>query len=293
MKNSIFKKTILCLCFLCITAMTFSQTVKLNAKTPKINSIYSSFVNVPENAHFGTATISQIDVATKRKEIYREGWWAWDKDYQEIDDIMFVVYKFSKPVNIRTKKYSPEYNFVTANSSFSYSVTLSQGTNYTYETSASTELSNKASINSELSLDGINYTGIGIGGKVSTNLEVQNKVSTSVTKTTTYTYTESVTKTHTLVANESTYYSYEQRGSFNLYIIQVYQVQYNVRRERGSSTYQNYYSYYDIIGYKLLEQNVKYTLIHDSLSSGFYKYLKTTDGTFIYFDIKTAGIVYY
>lgn len=235
----------------------------------------------------------EYGVAKNKTVVTRSGWWAWDKTRADIPDIVYAVYKFSKPVNARIKQYSDGYIHLTAGSSYTNSYTVVKGTKLSYETSVTDELTLKQNISAELLVGGLSYAGATLGGKVSSTSEVQSKVSSTVKRIQEETYSETRTISYTVAAPTQGYYSYEKRANFVLYVIQVYSINYTETSRRANTWYQNIYYNYATSSYKLTEQNTKYTYIPDTVNTGIYKYSLDFNGRFVYADTKSYNIVYY
>lgn len=286
------KNKILIFLFL-ITSVILLNINQTYAATPIVDTIYTTYTtNTPVNSMFGTSTRTEYGIASKTSKVVFQSWWGMQNDYSEYNDIYYVVYKFSKPVNARIKRIKPSYVFISSGTQYTYTTTISQGTSYTYETSMEYELSITYSQSTELSVSGLNFGGAGIGGKVSTNIAVENKISTSVKNTTSYTYDQTTTESYNIPVSESSYYAVEERANFNVYVIQVYKAQYSQSITNGNTLIGEKWFTYTKTGYKLIEQNVKYTYINDTLQEGFFKYLLNESGKFIYNDYKATNIVY-
>ena len=208
-------------------------------------------------------------------------------------DKVYVIYKFPKRLNLRIERLSDAYFFVSEVISMTSTYHREKGYSYTYEETVGIELSTKVENHAELSVGGIDYYGASLGGKISTNISVQNSVSKSITETTSYTYNQSITQSYTITALTSSYYSYEKRGLFDLYVCQVYEVVYDETKTKRNQFYEEYDYEYTVIGYRLLEQTAHLTYVDNTLEIGYYRYAKDVNGNFCYADDKLSTIVYY
>ncbi len=276
-------------------SISFMGRSSINAATPSVGTQYTSYLTqTPVNSLFGTASRIQSGIGSKKKVVSSQGWLFYDTKHEDINDKMFAVYKFSNPANARIRKLLNTNIFLTQGSTYSHSVSFTQGHTYTYEVQMATELSIRYGNSLELSAGGLDYGAISLSGKATTYAEVESKISTSVTLNETYTYSTTETHSHSVTAPVSSYYVYEERGNFDVYVIQIYEAIYSVT----SSKHKNWAGYtwteydYQVVGYKLLEQNVYYNYIDDTLTRGFFRYMLLSNGKYSYNDIKTYGITY-
>lgn len=284
------KKILIFITALFLTVLLTSQN--LYAATPQIGSTYYSYLQAtPVNDFFGKAErIGNGGVASTKTVRTYEGWLAWDYTTIELKDKLYVIYKFDKPLNTRVKKMDRSYIYLTAGSTYKSSYTIYAGTTYSYQNSMTSELKIRQGVSSELSVDGLDY----FGGKISTYSEVETGVSQTVQEEKTVSYSTTQTFEHTINVSESGYFSYEERGSFRVYVIQVFEAQY----EKISEKKQNWLGYtswihnYNLKTHKLIEQSVYYEFIEGSVASGFFAYKLKSDGTFSYNDYRQDGIAY-
>ena len=278
-----------------VFSFVLSINSKVNAATPSLGLEYVSYISqAPNNTLFDNSTRVENGIASTRKVTISQGWYPWDTKHGNITDLVYVVFKFNNPANARIRKLLDPIIYLTQGATFTHSTSFNKGYTYTYEEEMTAELNTRYGTSTELSVSGINYGAVEVGGKVSVYAEVETKVSQTVKETKTYTYSTTETYTQSVVAPESAYYVYEERGNFHVYVIQVYKAQYNI----VSSKHKNWAGYtwteYDhqIKGYTLLEQTVYYNYIDDTLSKGYFRYALRSDGKFIYNDLKTTGIAY-
>lgn len=166
-----------------------------------------------------------------------------------------------------------------------FSTTISK----TYETSLTYELSHKSSSKASV---GANYDVF--SGNLSVEDEINKKVSSSI-KISNQTI-NSVSRKITFNITKSGQYFYDLRATFDMYVVQVYQINYNKEetevRKSGLWTYDHFYKY-ELKSYVLIEDYVTFSLKED-LGICITKYNLDDDGYKVYDGpIKNSNHIYF
>jgi len=189
------------------------------------------------------------------------------------------------------EKHMVSYRYLNSNVSYSYELSNTKGTELNYSVSASTELGVKYGVSSELEVNGLDFA----KGKTTSYAEVETKIKTTVSTSKTHTYTQNIRETFTITSTKPTYYMLETRGVFDVYVVQVYQVNYTQKNKKhhglpwvaGYDTWE-----WGVSNYTLKEQVVSYVYNDDTSETGFYEY-SYVNYKFQYSDYKVANLVYY
>lgn len=285
-----FKRGVFLGLFLCLSLLS-TTTAKVYAATPSIGSNYTSYLDqTPVNSKLGTATrVSYSAVKQVEKEVCNSITWSWKDRLKMYDDIFVVIYKFSNYANLIVEQKMNEYKYLTAGSTYTYTITREKGTIINYTKSATTELTSTYGASAEAEVDGLNFGKI----KASAYTEVESKMSETYTRSSTYTYSTTITEQFVLKAPSSAYYRLQTRGLFTAYVIQVYQANYtSSKTHHGLPGILGYDTWtYTLKNYTLKEQLVDYSYRNDTLVNGFFKY-GYSNGGYIFADTKESGIYY-
>lgn len=265
------------------------------AATPKEGFNYTNYNSTaqrPVNSKLGTASKVENGVAkTVEKEISNNIMWSWDKRRKDYDDLVYVIYKFPNKVNMTIEKHMDSYRYLNTNVSFTYAISNTSGTVLNYSNSASSELSTKYGTSTELEVDGLDFA----KAKTTAYAEVGMKISTTVSTSKTYTYTKNITETYIIESTKPTYYMLESRGIFDVYVVQVYQVNYyqKDKKHHGLPWIAGYDTWdWGITNYTLKEQTVSYVYNDNTSETGFYEY-SYINYKYEYTDNKVSNLVYY
>ena len=223
---------------------------------------------IPDSCNLGSETKVARGVAKSKRGLTFNPVIG-SRSYNNIADKLYVIYKFDKYIN------SSIYDYGTA-------IMLAPNTTYKkeFEITESKTISFEETVHNELKLDtsiavdaGINVFDLAKIG-VSADTEIESKVSltTKTNETVSYTKGEKESFTITNNSNETKNYWLQLRASFECYVVQIYDVLYNVTervegRFLGKSTTYIYSSY----AFKLSEQYATLKYIPRSDSRGFYE----------------------
>lgn len=232
--------------------------------------------------HVGTL----IDSGTFKSEAfqtkYTEGW-AWENETTNYDTRAYAIYKVGVA---NASYYSEPIGYIESGSiEETFSTTISK----TYETSLTYELSHKTSSKASV---GVNYDVF--SGNLSVENEINKKVSSSIKISNQIVNSHS--KKITFNITKPGQYFYDLRATFNMYVVQVYQINYNKEetevRKSGLWTYDHFYKY-ELKSYVLIEDYVTFSLIQD-LGICISKYNLDDDGYKVYDGPKeNANFIYF
>ena len=249
---------------LTLTSENFIQTTSLVDEYDYQNyTDYKAQIAHYDTTHISDGTPIYGTIKSEDKIVKYVENWVWGNQYKSYDTLAYAIYHvgicnaayYSEPIGYIESGYVEE----------TYTKTLST----TYEESLKKTLSTSVS---QSTTAGTNYNAI--SGKISAESEINNKVETE-TKVSNQAIN---TKSKTVHFNITTpgYYSYDLRAIFDMYIVQVYNINYlknETRTEKSGLWVKNHYYEYDIIGYYLKESYVTYSLKNDlGLCITKYKY---------------------
>jgi hypothetical protein len=253
-----------------LTSSVNTNTVKSEYNYHEVFDDYTKQRASYDYKHLGTLSSS----GTCKSESFQTKWtegWVWGSQNTNYDTLAYAIYN----VGIANASYYSEPIGYIENGSIEqiFTTTISK----TYEESLTNELSTKVS--SSVSTQA-HYNALSanqsieseVNSKVSTTIKISNQEVNTVSKKITFNITK------------PGQYFYDLRATYNMYVVQVYQINYNkVENEVRKSGFfaKDHFYKYEIKGYELIEDYVTFSLETD-LGISITKYLLDDYGDLVY-----------
>ena len=210
--------------------------------------------------------------------------------YTYLNKYLYSVYKYDKVANACVYQYASK-KYVSKGNVSEISYTVNDTTTTTYE--ASMECSLTTSIGSSSEVGG----SINVGQvKFEVNESLSASVSTKIREEKSYTHSIGLTIKDTLYAPDcDTYYQCQTRADFNVYLVKVFEINYDTEVTNHRTWYGKKYKTYKYKASSLREAGyfMKYKYIENTDAIGYYPYRKMENtGTFTYDGDRVEGLVY-
>ena len=263
---------------------------KLNAATYveyyNNNTFITARTEVDESV-FGNSTKVKRGVYGSVKKITENNY---RNSYTYLDKYVYSVFKYDKVANACVYQYNTEKYHVEKGNVREVSFTITNTETTTYETSMTCSLTTSMGSSSE------------VGGSINLG-QVKFEVSESLSATVSANIREEKSFTHqtgftvkdTLYAPDGDKdYAYQIRANFNVYLVKVFEINYNTKVTNHKTWYGKKYKTYEYKASSLSEAGyfLKYEYIDNSSTVGFYSFEPLEDGTFRYAGDRVEGLVY-
>ncbi len=213
----------------------------------------------------------------------------YNNSYYKLDKYKYAVYKYSKVLNARVKKFNEDYLYVAHNNSVEVTYTLSKTETSTYEKSMEENLKGTYSIQKGLitSLDVLKFT-------YDNDIDLAASISNKISEEKSYTTSKGISIKNVLNAYDGDrYYACEIRADFDVYFVKVFEINYLQEVKNKKTWYGKKYKTYSYKANGLNDAGyfIKYAYKEDTSAIGFYPYVKE-EGIYKNIMDRQSGYVY-
>ena len=263
---------------------------KLNAATYveyyNNNTFITARTEVDESV-FGNSTKVKRGVYGSVKKITENNY---RNSYTYLDKYVYSVFKYDKVANACVYQYNKEKYHVNQGQTLEVTYTIEDTSTTTYEASMACSLTTTVKNSSEVSgsIDAAQVK-FGIDESLSAT------VSAEIREEKSYTHSTGLSIKNTLYAPDgSRDYAYQIRANFNVYLIKVFEINYDTNVTTHRTWYGKKYKTYEYKGSSLSEVGyfLKYEYIENSSTIGFYEYKSVGNGYYKYAGDRVEGLVY-